>query len=155
MAFVHDHIFRMHNDSEYYEGESDYLILQRYLYAFSSLTVIGRCVNVDFESAGKLSQASGKGVGFFFLRGKSWVSAFSWFLVPNILIIRSPIKKADIVLLRLPSFISLVVYPITVLLRKRVGRRPIVAAGSVVTKDVPPCSLVGGVLAKIIKKIEQ
>jgi acetyltransferase-like isoleucine patch superfamily enzyme len=34
-----------------------------------------------------------------------------------------------------------------------VGERAIVGAGSVVTKDVPPNSIVAGVPAKIIKKI--
>jgi len=36
----------------------------------------------------------------------------------------------------------------------RVGKGSVVAAGAVVTKDVPPHSVVAGVPAKIIKKIE-
>ena len=35
-----------------------------------------------------------------------------------------------------------------------VGRHAVVAAGAVVNKDVPPYSIVGGVPAKILKKIE-
>jgi acetyltransferase-like isoleucine patch superfamily enzyme len=36
-----------------------------------------------------------------------------------------------------------------------IGKNSIVAAGAVVTKDVPPYTLVGGVPAKIIKKIKE
>jgi acetyltransferase-like isoleucine patch superfamily enzyme len=42
---------------------------------------------------------------------------------------------------------------VTVLKGVRIGRGAVVAAGAVVTKDVPPCTLVGGVPAKIIRKI--
>jgi acetyltransferase-like isoleucine patch superfamily enzyme len=36
----------------------------------------------------------------------------------------------------------------------KIGQRSIVAAGAVVTMDVPPCSLVAGVPARVIKKIQ-
>ena len=42
---------------------------------------------------------------------------------------------------------------VTVLKGVRIGRGAVVAAGAVVTKDVPPCTLVGGVPAKIIKQL--
>jgi maltose O-acetyltransferase len=42
---------------------------------------------------------------------------------------------------------------VTVLKGVRIGRGAVVAAGAVVTKDVPPCTLVGGVPARIIKQI--
>lgn len=35
-----------------------------------------------------------------------------------------------------------------------IGRHVVVAAGAVVTKDVPPCSLVAGVPAKVIKHLD-
>ena len=34
-----------------------------------------------------------------------------------------------------------------------IGHNSVVAAGSVVTKDIPPCEIWGGVPAKFIKKI--
>jgi len=36
-----------------------------------------------------------------------------------------------------------------------IGENSIVAAGAVVTKDVPPCTLVGGAPARVIKKLEE
>ena len=36
-----------------------------------------------------------------------------------------------------------------------IGARSVIAAGSVVTKDVPPDTLVGGTPAKTIKELEQ
>lgn len=35
-----------------------------------------------------------------------------------------------------------------------VGRHSVVAAGAVVSKDVPPCTVVGGIPARVLKKIE-
>jgi maltose O-acetyltransferase len=43
---------------------------------------------------------------------------------------------------------------VTVLPGVRIGRGSVVAAGAVVSKNVPPFTLVGGVPARIIKKIE-
>lgn len=42
---------------------------------------------------------------------------------------------------------------VTVLKGVRIGRGAVIAAGAVVTKDVPPFTLVGGVPAKIIRQI--
>ena len=36
-----------------------------------------------------------------------------------------------------------------------IGKNAVVAAGAVVTKDVEPNTIVGGVPAKVIKKIEE
>ncbi len=43
---------------------------------------------------------------------------------------------------------TIVTKPVTI------GHHSVVAAGSVVTKDIPPCEIWGGVPAKFIKKIE-
>lgn len=43
----------------------------------------------------------------------------------------------------------------TVLSGVTIGEWAVVAAGAVVTKDVPPYTVVGGVPAKIIKKVEE
>ena len=40
---------------------------------------------------------------------------------------------------------------VTILKGVTIGRSSIIAAGAVVTKDVPPYSIVGGVPAKVIK----
>lgn len=42
---------------------------------------------------------------------------------------------------------------VTVLQGVTIGKWPVVAAGAVVTKDVEPYSIVGGIPAKLIKKV--
>ena len=44
---------------------------------------------------------------------------------------------------------------VTVLPGVTIGRGAVVAAGAVVASDVPPCTVVGGVPAKVIKEIKQ
>ena len=44
---------------------------------------------------------------------------------------------------------------VTVLKGVRIGRGAVVAAGAVVTRDVPPCALVGGVPARVIRFLEK
>ncbi|MEK9713381.1 MAG: DapH/DapD/GlmU-related protein [Thalassolituus sp.] len=44
---------------------------------------------------------------------------------------------------------------VSVLQGVTIGRGSVIAAGSVVTKDVPPHTIVGGIPAKVIKKLEK
>ena len=44
---------------------------------------------------------------------------------------------------------------VTVLKGVRIGRGAVVAAGAVVTRDVPPCALVAGVPARVIRFLEK
>ena len=43
---------------------------------------------------------------------------------------------------------------VTILSGVSIGEWSVVAAGAVVTKDVPPMTVVGGVPAKVIKKVK-
>ena len=44
---------------------------------------------------------------------------------------------------------------VTILKGVTIGRGAVVAAGAVVTKDVPPCALVGGVPARVIRMLDK
>ena len=115
VAFIYDHFFVNKNLKLYSTGSFSSASWDRFRPAFSRINVIAR-ERRGFD--GRLVDASSRDVFFFPLHGQSFFSIFGIYLIRNVFVIVKVIRASEHVVLRVPSFISLLAYFLCVLLRK-------------------------------------
>lgn len=119
-VFIHDHVFSIDSNGAYYsEGKITDAVLQRYLSCVDRVVVIARAkIRLDSD-VGRLSAINLTSVQFLPVAGTKFQSVFSRFLVGNAILFFKQIKQADMVILRLPSFLGLFGFLFALLMRKK------------------------------------
>lgn len=117
LIFVHDHKFISLNDVYYSEGKFRTEVFSRYDTFNSEISVISRVVENNF--CDNLNKISNKNIHFRPVKGVSFTSIFTKYFFKNITIVLQEIKKADALIVRLPSFLGIFILLVNLFFRKK------------------------------------
>jgi glycosyltransferase involved in cell wall biosynthesis len=118
-AFLHDHRFiKDQNDVYYSEGKLGYTILKRYHQLAENVIVLSRCEEQHSVLSENYAVASGEKVQFTPLKGDSWAAILVSNFRSNYRRVRRAICDSDVVIMRLPSMVSVLAFPICLFLGK-------------------------------------
>ena len=117
LLFVHDHVFRKGKHGLYYsEGKFSYSDFDRFRSIAGSIIILSRCEEV--ENISNLEMSSGEAIEFFPVYGRAWGIIFFKYIYKNFRLIYSLIRRSDLVVVRVPCFLSIPVFFFAFLLRK-------------------------------------
>lgn len=117
-VFVHDHVFAFNANGQYFsEGKITDAVFARYLKFSDEVKVISRARRVD--DTARLVPVSDAKVYFRPVKGAQFSRVFSVYFLKNAMMVGRIISAADLVVLRLPSFLGLFAFLFVVVLRKK------------------------------------
>lgn len=118
VIFSHDHMFFKHNKTYYTNGGLSYSVLERYVEAFSNITVLSRQKECfDIEEVQGLTLASGKGVDFVAVPNFKKLKSFHLY-TQAISVVENEVKNSDLIIARVPSSISYLVIKAAIKFKK-------------------------------------
>lgn len=117
ILYIHDHKFVYLNDKYYSEGKFRTEVFSRYDAFNSNITVISRVIANN--KGDKLNKISNENIYFKPVKGVSFSSVFTKYFFKNITIVLQEIKKADALIVRLPSFLGVFILLVNLFFRKK------------------------------------
>lgn len=117
LIFVHDHKFINLNGVYYSEGKFRTEVFSRYDAFNSNITVISRVIANN--KGDKLNKISNENIYFKPVRGVGFSSVFTKYFFTNTRLIVQEIKKADALIIRLPSFLGIFILILNIFFKKK------------------------------------
>lgn len=117
VLYVHDHKFKYINSKYFSEGKFTNDVFARYDVFDKDINVISRLVCGD-ESI-KFNEINKSNVHFTPVKGIGFSSVFSKNLMFNLKLVQNSIKNADVLIIRLPSFLGVFILLLNLLFRKK------------------------------------
>jgi glycosyltransferase involved in cell wall biosynthesis len=117
ILYIHDHKFIDLNGIYYSEGKFTTEVFSRYDAFNSDIIVITRII--ENNQGRKLNEISNKNVHFKPVKGIGFDSVFTKYLLKNSKVIIQEIKKADALIVRLPSFLGIFVLILNIFFKKK------------------------------------
>ena len=126
ITFIHDHMFVRSNNGDYFsDGKLTAKSWDRYLDFCDRLVVVGRVRDGDDDLTKKMDLSSRENVVFSPLRGNSQFFIFFRYFFYNLCVLNKAISKSDLVVLRVPSFVSIMAFVVIfadIVTGKQIGR---------------------------------
>lgn len=117
ILYVHDHKFIFLSDNYYSEGKFTNEVFSRYDVFDSNIKVISRVIH-NHEGA-KLNVITNSNIRFTPVEGVDFSSVFTKNFFTNIKLVVREIKKADALIVRLPSFLGIFILLVNLFFRKK------------------------------------
>jgi glycosyltransferase involved in cell wall biosynthesis len=121
VAFIHDHIFFYDSKRNFYsEGKLPLSAFDRFLGVSESVEVISRARELSSDDVvSQLVLASSESVTFSPVKGTSWKDILFSRLIGNFIESGKVLSESDLVVLRLPCFLSIIIFPLLIVMRKK------------------------------------
>jgi len=120
VLFIHDHKFITDSLGNFYsEGKITDKVLSRYLALADKVRIISRVQSCDKFDIDKLAKIEGGSFHFHPVWGLSFSRIFGGNLFPNIFLFWRHIKQSRAIVMRMPCFLSIIAFPIILLLKKK------------------------------------
>ncbi|WP_180088206.1 glycosyltransferase family 4 protein [Acinetobacter sp. YH01025] len=117
ILYVHDHKFIDFSGVYYSEGKFTTEVFSRYDAFNSDINVISRVI--ENKQGDKLNKIYNSNIHFKPVKGVSFSSIFTKYFFKNITIVLQEIKKADALIVRLPSFLGVFILLVNLFFRKK------------------------------------
>lgn len=116
--YVHDHTFKQKENDYYSEGKITDAVFARYVSSSDQITVYSRMEKTILPST--LTQITAKNVRFCPVQGLNFSRIFTKYLLKNVKLGLTEIRKADFIVIRLPSFLGLFILFLNLFFKKKV-----------------------------------
>ncbi|MDM1780930.1 glycosyltransferase [Acinetobacter indicus] len=117
ILYVHDHKFIYLKGEYYSEGKFTNEVFARYNVFNTDINVLSRVV--DNNNGGNLNKIDNSNVFFKSVRGVSFFSVFTKHFFINIFLILKLVKRSNVLIVRLPSFLGIFVLIVNVFFRRK------------------------------------
>lgn len=115
--FIYDNKFKIKDNKVYSAGGINDKLFKRYVLSSENIVVINRMEKVD--SCKGLSQITSGNIIFAPVKGLVFSKVFSIYFIPNMQLFIKEFKKADFVVVRLPSFLGVFALVVNIGFKKK------------------------------------